>query len=147
MWTSHKADVSILWAKKWKVVQKKGLMVVIVLPILQRIAKDAPQYIISSEDWKKCMWYMAEQRRLSQLQWLPKVAQCFALFDCCLNNIWLTTNISKVFVDHREYVIRAINWPKVYIIPISNHGDTSSVNQRLIGPLMEGGIRNADTAQ
>ena len=75
------------------------------------------------------------------------MAQCFVRFDCCLNNILLTTNINKVLVYHREYLISAINWPNIYIVPISNHGDTSSVNQRLIGPLMEGGIRNADTAQ
>ena len=29
------------------------------------------------------------------VQWLPKVAQCFAFFDCCLNNIGLTTDITK----------------------------------------------------
>jgi len=35
--------------------------------MLQRIAKDAPQYVMSSEDWMKCMWYVAGQRRPSQL--------------------------------------------------------------------------------
>jgi len=53
--------------EKQKVVQKKGPMVVIVIPLLQRIVKDALEYIISSEDWTKCMWYMAGQRRTSQL--------------------------------------------------------------------------------
>jgi len=44
----------IVWREeKQKVVQKKGLMVVIVVPMLQRIAKDAPEYIMSSEDWTK----------------------------------------------------------------------------------------------
>jgi len=42
-------------------------MVAIVVPMLQRIAKDAPEYIMSSEDWTKCMRYVAGQRRPGQL--------------------------------------------------------------------------------
>jgi len=42
-------------------------MVAIVVPMLQRIAKDASEYIMSSEDWTKCMQYVAGQRRPSQL--------------------------------------------------------------------------------
>jgi len=58
----------IVWREeKQKVVQKKGLMVVIVIPILRRIAKDAPKYIMFSEDWTKCMWYVAGQKRPGQL--------------------------------------------------------------------------------
>jgi len=53
--------------EKQKVVQMKGPTVVIVVPMLQRIAKDAPGYIMSSEDWMKCMQYMAGQRRPCQL--------------------------------------------------------------------------------
>jgi len=48
-------------------VQEKGPMVVIVVPMLQRIAKDAPEYIMPSEDWMKCMRYMAGQRKPIQL--------------------------------------------------------------------------------
>jgi len=58
----------IVWREeKCKVVQKKEPTVVIVVPMLQRIAKDAPEYVMSSEDWMKCMWYMAGQRRPGQL--------------------------------------------------------------------------------
>jgi len=53
--------------EKCKVVQEKGLMVAIVVPMLQRIAKDAPEDIMSSEDWAKCMRYVAGQRRPGQL--------------------------------------------------------------------------------
>jgi len=42
-------------------------MVVIVVPMLQRIAEDAPEYIMPSEDWMKCIRYMAGQRKPSQL--------------------------------------------------------------------------------
>ena len=41
--------------EKKKAVQKKGLTVAIVIPMLQRIAKDVPDYIMPSEDWMKCM--------------------------------------------------------------------------------------------
>jgi len=53
--------------EKQKVVQEKGLMVAIVVPMLQRIAKNAPEYIMPSEDWMKCMRYMAGQRKPGQL--------------------------------------------------------------------------------
>ena len=41
--------------EKKKLVQKTGLMVVLVVPMLQRLAKDVQQYIMPSEDWTKCM--------------------------------------------------------------------------------------------
>jgi len=46
---------------------REGPTVAIVVPMLQRIAKDAPEYIMPSEDWTKCMRYMAGQRKPSQL--------------------------------------------------------------------------------
>jgi len=41
--------------------------VAIVVQMLQRIAKDAPEYIMPSEDWTKCMRYVAGQRKPGQL--------------------------------------------------------------------------------
>jgi len=61
----------IAWREeKHKVVQKKGPTMAIVAPMLQRIANNALEYIMSSEDWMKYMWYMAEQRRPGQLYYM-----------------------------------------------------------------------------
>ena len=58
----------IAWREeKQKAVQEKGLTMAIVVPMLQRIAKDAPEYIMPSKDWTKYMRYVAGQRRTSQL--------------------------------------------------------------------------------
>jgi len=53
--------------EKQKALQEKGPTVAIVVPMLPKIAKDAPEYIMPSEDWTKCMRYMAGQRKPGQL--------------------------------------------------------------------------------
>jgi len=41
--------------EKKKSVQKTGLTVALVVPMLQQLAKDVQEYIMPSEDWTKCM--------------------------------------------------------------------------------------------
>jgi len=41
--------------EKKKLVQKTGLTVALVVPMLQQLAKDVQEYIMSSKDWTKCM--------------------------------------------------------------------------------------------
>jgi len=60
-------NASISGAKRHPNEPKKGPTVAIVIPMLQKIAKDAPQSIMSSEDWIKCLRYVAGQRRPGQL--------------------------------------------------------------------------------
>jgi len=42
-------------------------MVALVVPMLQQLAKDVQEYIMPSEDWTKCMQYVAGQRKPGQL--------------------------------------------------------------------------------
>jgi len=39
----------------------------LVVPMLQRLAKDVQEYIMPSKDWTKCMQYVAGQRKPGQL--------------------------------------------------------------------------------
>ena len=101
--------------EKQKVVQKKGLMVGIVIPMIQRIAKDAPEYIMTSEDWMKCMWYVAGQRRPSQL-YLKQAIEAEILLSA-LDKLKPPKGMDKVawegFKGHAEYVANEIeeeNW-------------------------------------
>ena len=41
------------------------------------------------------------------IQWLTKLSQCFALFDCSLNNSWGQTHINKVLVYQWKHLLRA----------------------------------------
>jgi len=42
-------------------------MVALIVPMLQQLAKDVQEYIMPSEDWTKCMQYVAGQRKPGQL--------------------------------------------------------------------------------
>ena len=102
--------------EKQKVVQKKGPMVAIVIPMLQRIAKDAPEYIMSSEDWTKCMRYMAGQRRPSQLYSKQAIEAEIPLLEV-LNRLEPPKGIDEVAWEgckgHAEYVANEIEEEKL----------------------------------
>jgi len=66
MQTSLKADTSISGAKKHPN-ESKGPMVMLVIPMLQNLMKEGPQYTITSADWGKCVLYVAGQRKPGQL--------------------------------------------------------------------------------
>ena len=58
----------ITWrGEKKKQIEEKGPTVALVIPMLKKLMKEGPQYIITSADWGKCMLYVVGQRKPSQL--------------------------------------------------------------------------------
>jgi len=90
--------------------------VVIGVPMLQRIAKDAPEYIVSNEDWTKCMWYVAGQRRHRQL-YLKQAIEAEILLSEVLDRLEPLKGIDEVawegFKGHTEYVANEIEEGKL----------------------------------
>jgi len=95
--------------QKQKVLQEKGPTVAIVVPMLQRIAKDAPEYIMPSEDWMKCMRYMAGQRKPSQL-YLMQAIEAEILLSEALDRLEPPKGIDEVawegFKGHAIYMCK-----------------------------------------
>ena len=84
---------------------------VIVVPMLQRIAKDAPEYIMPSEDWTKCMRYVAGQRKPGQL-YLTQAIEAEILLSEALDRLEPPKGIDEAawegFKDHAIYVAEKI---------------------------------------
>jgi len=58
----------IVWREeKKRKIKEKGPTVMLVIPMLQNLTKEGPQYAITSADWGKCMLYVAGQRKPGQL--------------------------------------------------------------------------------
>jgi len=58
----------IAWREeKKRKLEEKGPTVALVIPMLQKLTKEGPQYTITSADWGKCVWYVAGQRKPGQL--------------------------------------------------------------------------------
>ena len=57
-----------MWREeKKRKVEEKGPMVALVVPMLQKLTKEGPQYAISSADWGECVQYVAGLRKAGQL--------------------------------------------------------------------------------
>jgi len=85
--------------------------VAIVVPMLQRISKDAPEYIMPSEDWMKCMRYVARQRKPSQL-YLMQAIEAEILLSEALDKLEPPKGVNEVawegFKGHTIYMAEKI---------------------------------------
>jgi len=83
----------------------------LLVPMLQQLAKDVQEYIMSSEDWTKCMQYIAGQRKPSQL-YLTQSIEVEVLLSEAFDRLELPNRIDEVawegFKGHTIYVAEGI---------------------------------------
>jgi len=101
--------------EKKKSVRKTGLTVVLVVPMLQRLAKDVQECIMPSEDWTKCMRYVAGQRKPGQLYLMQAIEVKVPLSEA-FNRLEQPNEIDEVawegFKGHTIYVAEEIEKEK-----------------------------------
>ena len=78
----------------------------------------------------------------TSVQWLTKLSQCFGLLNDLSINFEIITNTNRFLEHQKNYLIRAIQCIKNYIIVISSHRDMIDSTKGLIDSVLWGGIRN-----
>jgi len=83
----------------------------LVVPMLQQLAKDVQEYIMPSEDWTKCMQYIAGQRKPGQL-YLTQAIEAEVPLSEAFNRLELPNEIDEAawegFKGHTIYVAEEI---------------------------------------
>jgi len=108
----------------------------LVLPILQQLAKDVQEYIMSSKDWTKCMQYVAEQKKPSQL-YSMQAMEAEVLLSEAFNRLELPNGIDKAawegFKGHAIYVAEGIERKRVRLdLPQAAKGEPPNSLDMLI---------------
>ena len=96
---------------------------------------------------KRTAEWPAGSLMVTSIQWLKKLSQCLALFDCLWHSITSWPNKAKVSVYEREYYMMATCQIKNYVIWCCIHGDIANSVWWLIGTVIWVGIRNAENTE
>jgi len=84
--------------------------------MLQQLAKDVQEYIMSSKDWTKCMQYVAGQRKPGQL-YSTQAIEAEVLLSEAFNRLELPNRIDEAawegFKGHAIYVAEGMEKEKI----------------------------------